>query len=227
MCYIRKLCCCCAFFYFQGIFAQERFTALWEPQIALNFEVAPNYSHNFSLANRNYFYRGQGLEVRIRQIDLAHFSNLKIGYDQSLGLGLQYRFRESFENGAGNELRITQQLNITTGQENLRLGHRFRSEQRIRPSGTIHRFRYRFAIDSPLQGQKLNVGEMYAVATLESLFSVANGSRPEYEQRFESNLGWLIQPELKIELGVEYRLEDYTAVTTHALFLNSGLIISL
>jgi hypothetical protein len=49
----------------------------------------------------------------------------------------------------------------------------------------MHRFRYRFAIDFPLQGEALDVGERYAVFSAKSLLSVAKALLPEYDQRVD------------------------------------------
>ncbi len=228
MCSIRKL----GFIFFAFVYgpfgvAQDNFDFLWEPQIALNYEVAPNYSHNFSIANRNHLYQGQGLSFKVRQLDLVHFSNLKIRDNQSLGLGLQYRFRTTFESGSEDEVRLSQQYNISFRPGALRLGHRFRSEQRFRSSGTVYRFRYRLALDSPLDGEILDVGEPYIVGTYETLLSTAPKIRAMYDQRLELNIGWLLQSGLKIEGGLEYRMEDITRTTGHLLFLTSSLIVSL
>jgi hypothetical protein len=65
------------------------------------------------------------------------------------------------------------------------LGYRVRAEQRITDKPTIHRFRYRFAIDFPLQGEALDVGERYAVFSAKSLLSVAKALLPEYDQRVD------------------------------------------
>lgn len=130
------------------VIAQDNFTLYAEPTITLNYEVATNYSHNFEVANRSYIYN-EDLEFRARHLELTHFSNLNIGFDQSIAFGIKYRWRENFERDEENELRLTEQYNLTHRNRNLRLGNRFRVEQRISPSSTVHRFRYRFALDTP------------------------------------------------------------------------------
>ena len=210
-----------------SIWAQENLTVYWQPQTSFNYKVAKNYSHNFSLANRSYFYQEENFQLKVRQIDVSHFSDLKIGDNQSLGLGIQYRFREVFENDRSNELRFTEQYNITRKYRSLRLGNRFRAEQRITPSQTIHRFRYRLALDLPLQGVQLDVGESYFIVSTESLLSVAKASKPEYDQRITAHVGWLLSEKTKFQLGSEYRFENYRQNTENVLFLLTGLIVSL
>lgn len=207
--------------------AQDNWTGYWQPQLALNYKVTANYSHNFSLAKRTYLYQDSALDFEIRQLDFVHFSKLKISDNQSLGLGLQYRFRENFEQDKENELRITQQYNITHKARVLRFGHRLRTEQRITASATIHRFRYRFALDLPLQGVELDIGESYLVLTTESLLSAGKATRPEYDQRITAQLGWLISEKTKFQLGAEYRAENYNAVTENVAFLITNLVLSL
>ena len=209
------------------MWAQENLTAYWQPQISLNYKVAKNYSHNFSFANRSYLYQDEDFQFNARQIDISHFSNLKVGDNQSFGLGVQYRFREVFEDGKSNELRFTQQYNIVQKSRSLRFGNRFRAEQRITTSQTIHRFRYRLALDFPLQGVQLDVGESYLIVSTESLLSAAKASKPEYDQRITAHLGWLLSERTKLQVGSEYRFENYAQNTENVLFLLTGLIVSL
>lgn len=179
------------------------------------------------MSKRTYLFQEEEFQFKVRQLDVSHFSNLKIRGNQSIGFGVQYRFRETFENDKSNELRFTQQYNITHKYRSLRFGDRFRSEQRITTSKTIHRFRYRLALDFPLQGVQLDVGESYFIVSTESLLSVAKASRPEYDQRITAQLGWLLSEKTKLQLGSEYRFENYTQNTENVFFILTGLILSL
>ena len=209
----------------RALFGQENFTGYLEPDIALSYDVATNYSHNFSLSQRSYIY-DDDFELRVRQLDIAHFSKLNIAYGQSIALGVQYRFRQIFD-GGDNELRLTQQYNVTHKSGNLRIGNRLRAEQRIRPSLTIHRFRYRLAFDLPLSGEELDVGEAYFVASTESLLSASRGSGPEFDQRVSANIGWLVNQTINLEIGTQYRVENYTQRTENVLFLLTSLAVNL
>ena len=207
--------------------SQDDLVSYWQPGIAVNYKVTPGCEHNFSLTKRTFTYRDSQLQFDIRQLDLVHFSNLKILDNQSIGFGIQYRFRKVFEPDRGNELRLTQQYNITFRPRVLRIGHRLRSEQRIFKQQTIHRFRYRFALDSPLIGEKLDIGEPYIVGTLETLLSAGPGESPQYDQRVGLNLGWLVTQKSKIQAGLEYRREDFAASGEDILFFNTSLVLSL
>jgi len=224
---IKTLCSGLALLLFQSITGQNNFTGYWEPEVAVNYKVATNYSHNFSLDMRNYGYRMNDLQLRTRHMDIVHFSKLDIGNEQSLAFGIQYRFRDSFEKGRQNELRFTQQYNTTYQSGNIRFGDRLRAEQRITSNRTIHRFRYRFALDFALQGEKLDVGEPYFVASTESLLSVAKAQGPEWDQRLTTAIGWLLSGQAKFQTGLEYRIEDYTQNTENVLFLITSFIFSI
>ena len=228
--YCTRMRFCIVLFLFLGTYlarSQNNTTAYWEPEVALNYKVTPVLKQNFSLSNRNYTYQDNKSQLTIRQIEIAHFSSLTIDPYKSIGLGVQYRFREAFESDKENELRLTQQFNITKKTNSARFGNRFRLEQRIQPSNLVHRFRYRFAVDMPLNGLKLDIGEPYLVATTESLLSVGKNIKPMYDQRLTSQIGWSITQHLKAQLGVQFRMENYTEQTEYVfLFLNS-LVISI
>lgn len=221
-----RLLVICLFLCCHEFYAQENFTSYFQPQVALNYKVSPFYTHNFSIENRNYVIEDGTTQFQVRHLHFAHFSNLKIKENQSIALGIQYRFRQAFDNGS-NEFRLTQQYNITNRPFTVRFGHRFRAEQRITESFTIHRFRYRFSLDFPLQGERLDIGEAYLVGNLETLLSLARLNDPEYDQRFTLNIGWLLNKEVKFQTGLEYRFEDFTKQTENLLFFLGTLNFSL
>ncbi|MEJ2583983.1 MAG: DUF2490 domain-containing protein, partial [Robiginitalea sp.] len=186
--------------------SQEDLSLLLQPKFSINYSLSPTYFHNFSVAQRVSFLNLGQETLSIRHIDLSHFSTFKWGVRHSVGLGVLYRFRELFENQSANELRLTQQLNIVLRGNSLRYGHRLRTEQRLLPSQTLHRFRYRFAVDGPLQGKKLNPGELYWIGGLEGLLTVGKNLRPGYSIRTSGWLGYLASNKLRIQIGGEYRL---------------------
>ncbi|MCR9227463.1 MAG: DUF2490 domain-containing protein [Flavobacteriaceae bacterium] len=227
MCSTKWLFFILFFIFFITIRAQENLTGYWQPQVAASYKITGTYSHNFSVANRNYIFDDEEILLRVRQVDIAHFSTLKTRDNQSIALGIQYRFRKNFEDN-GNELRLTQQYNITHKPFAVRFGHRVRSEQRITHSSTIHRFRYRFAMDFPLIGEKLDPGEPYFVGSFENLLSVAKQNSPQYDTRFSGQVGWQLDGGIKFQVGMEYRIEDYTAsIPQHIVFLLTSAQISL
>ena len=206
---------------------QENFTTYAEPRVSLNYNLSKMYSHNWAVANRSTIYESSELEFNVLQFDIGHFSNFKIGGNQSLSLGILFRYSELFERESTNEFRITEQYNIISRSHIVRYGHRFRAEQRITSLLTIHRFRYRFTLDLPLEGQNLDVGESYFIGNAETLLNVGKDLKPIYEQRFTANFGWLLSSKTKLQFGLEYRLLNFTETIQHRTLLLSSLNFSL
>lgn len=205
--------------------AQSDLIGYWEPEIAFNYGVTDNYRHNFGLRQRSFIYTENQVELRLRQVDISHFSNWKLNGDEIIGGGILYRFRDRFE-GSSNELRLTQQYNYTIRPAIVRYGHRARAEQRFTTRGVIYRFRYRFAVDLPLNGERTDVGEAYFSASTELLLSVSKIAFPEYDHRLTLQLGWLLSTKIRFQTGVEYRSEDFTNQNERIAFLLSSLIFS-
>lgn len=171
-----------------GIQAQDRTTVFHEHEFAFRRTVTKNCSTNFALSSRAFAYEDKDLLYRVQQVQLSHFSTLKLDLKHSIALGVMFRNRDLFE-GASNEIRLTQQFNRKSILETLRFGHRFRSEQRFYDDFTAFRFRYRLALDIPLQGLKLDVGETYFVISNEALLTNAVSQKPEIGYRLSPLIG--------------------------------------
>ncbi len=222
----RGLCVAAFIFFSPIIFAQSDFASLGESELAINSDVSDSYEINFGLRTRYFLYRGSSFEWNTRQIDISHFSNLKLNYNHDISLGIQYRNRAIFDD-TPNELRITQQFNFTKSGYGLRYGHRFRTEQRILYGKTIFRHRYRFAVDFPLNGEKLDVGEAYLVSSMELLLSLSQPDKPEIDHRTTGLIGWKISNDLKLQAGLEYRFEALNIETDYRLFFLTSAILKI
>lgn len=209
-------------------FGQEDLLGFIQPQISLNYSLTPVYAHNFSVSQRVFFLNPPEAGLPTRHIDLSHFSNLKLAGQRSVGLGIMYRFREAFEDRDVNELRLTEQVNFTFQHHSLRFGHRLRAEQRILPLRTVHRFRYRFAADGPLQGEELNFRELYWIGHVEGLMSVGKGLAPIYGLRASAWVGYLANETFRLQIGTEFRQIGGSVLPGQSvLFLLSSLILNL
>lgn len=224
---IRALWLVCLFLTTLPAVAQDVLGQFLQTGVSLNYPVAPTYSHNLSISQR-YGFLDPILETRgVRHLEVAHFSNFKWGASRSFGIGVLYRFRELFDDSRMDELRVTEQLNFVSGDDVLRVGHRIRAEQRFSSGITRYRFRYRLALDGPLQGQTLNPREWYWVGTLEGQFSVGKGLRPIYGLRPAAFVGYLASEQLRIQIGAEYRQEDLGRTNIPILFFFTSLILNL
>ncbi|WP_299366084.1 DUF2490 domain-containing protein [Winogradskyella sp.] len=226
MSYTKYLLCFLACFIGFHLFSQSNFESLGESTFALNKRFSSHYKFNFALRSRYYMYRDDAISFENRQLDLVHFSTFNLDYNNAISLGVQYRLRESIDGGS-NELRLTQQFNYTKKNHALRFGHRVRLEQRILDELTILRSRYRLAVDFPLNGEKLNVGEGYLVTSIEGLLSLAEKLNPELDYRTTTQIGWLISETLKLQLGLEYRFEVFNIDTEEKLFFLTSVIFKV
>ena len=205
---------------------QSDFESLSESAFAINHKVSSKYKMNFALKSRAYIYRDSEFTYEQRQLDLMHFSTFPLNYNHSLSLGIQYRNRDWFDDKS-NELRLTQQFNVTKKRLAKRFGHRVRFEQRILDNVTVFRMRYRFAIDFPLNGEKLDLRETYFVGSLELLNSVNKLSAPEVDQRTTIQIGWLFSKDLKLQAGLEYRFEALNIDAEQKLFILTSAILKI
>lgn len=199
---------------------------LGESGFAADHKVSSIYSMNFAARSRYYLYQNSDTKLKKRQLDFVHFSTLKLDYNHSISFGVQYRYREAFDDGR-NELRLTQQFNYVKQNLALRFGHRFRFEQRILEDFTILRSRYRFALDFPLKGEKLDVGEPYLVTSMEALLSQSQNIKSEIDHRTTAQIGWLISEKLKLQIGLEYRFEAFNVETEELLFILTSAILKI
>jgi len=226
MSYTKFLLCILACFVGIQLFAQSDFEGLGESSFAVNKTVSSNYKFNFAVRSRYYLYQDQAINFENRQLDFVHFSTFSLDFNHSVSLGIQYRLREAIDGGS-NELRLTQQFNYTKKNGALRFGHRIRFEQRILDALTIFRSRYRSALDFPLNGEKLDIGEGYIVASMEGLLSIAKAMKPEIDHRTTAQIGWLVSERLKLQLGLEYRFEAFNINTEEKLFFLTSAILKI
>lgn len=226
MYYIKKLSVLALVFISFKSISQNNFNTLGESAIDLNHRASQKYNVNFALRSRYFLYNNEQVLYKQQQIDIIHFSTFKLTYSHNLSFGLQYRNRGWFNNSS-NEIRLTQQFNYAARKRSIRYGHRFRTEQRILESKTIFRPRYRFAIDLPLNGEKLDIGEAYFVGALESLLSVSKVDKPEIDQRGTFQIGFQINENMKLQTGLEYRLEAFNFKTEHVMFLLTSVIYKI
>ena len=209
------------------LFGQNKFNGFYEPYIKLDCDVNKNFSQEFILEERTIWYDDDSFKFDVKQIDLAHFSKLKLSDKNAVAIGIQYRFRENFNQDKEKELRFTEEYTYTTKPKATEFEHRIRTEQRITSSAASHRFRYNFAVLRAFNGSEIKKGKPYMIGDVETLLTVAKSTKPEYEQRFGAGVGFALSDLMKIELVTEYRLSDFTQNLVHELYFVTGLKISL
>ncbi len=226
MFYIRVIIFILLFSICEIAVSQSDFSMFNESNISINHKASSSYKMNFSIKGRNFIYEDAGIFIKQLQMEIGHFSTFGLSPKSSFSLGVMYRNRSWFEDSK-NELRSTFQFNTKSLLKNLRFGHRFRAEQRFYEYKTVHRLRYRLALDLPLNGEKLNVGEPYFIGSTEILWSLAKPDSPGIDNRLTSQIGWLISDKTKLQFGLEYRFGKLNTNTNRSLFILTSAIFTL
>ena len=226
----KNILCVLAIFFYLTSFAQNGTEFLWQPSVQVNFKTDSRWAFNFGTEYRNTVSEALGdssADLESQHFQLSHNTSYEVGFYAKLGLGIMYRFRDVFQPESGNELRLTQLYNYAKSYNDLRLGHRLRADQRLYKDETVYRFRYRIAVDMPLNGLKLDNNEFYVVISSEALSSFSTQAKPEIDQRFLLGLGYQLFNNAKFQCDLEYRFENYFNDTEKRLLVNTGLVFSL
>ncbi|MCT8339558.1 DUF2490 domain-containing protein [Flavobacteriaceae bacterium TK19130] len=203
---------------------------LWEPEAELDLDISNRWSMNFGTDYRVGLSEQLG-EAGIQYVPIhlsfSQNTTYEIGFYGKVSAGIMYRFNTIGPVDESNELRTIQQYSYGKQYNSIRLVHRVRSEQRIKSTGTAHRFRYRLSIDLPLNGEQLNAKEFYFAASVESLLTVASRDTPEWDQRITAGLGRELTSKTRLQVDVQYRFDDYFNAGGQRLFFTTGIQYSL
>ncbi|MGJ8594154.1 MAG: DUF2490 domain-containing protein [Aquaticitalea sp.] len=202
--------------------AQDNLTLFFEPEITLDYRVSTNYAQSLSIENRNFVYRNEDFSYDVKHLEIAHTSEFLLTENKTIGLGIQYRFEKNFEASEENEIRLVQEYSWDVEKTNFVASQTIKTEQRFYNSTTKYRVRYELGLKLPI-GAEAN----YMSFETESLFELAKTQKPELEQRLDIGIGWRLQPKTNLEIGLQYRLSDYTQNLGHELFFVTSLDISL
>lgn len=200
------------------LWSQHNFKSFFEPEIELGYQVGNQYFHSFNIENRNIIYESSQIQYMVKQIDLGHTSTYLINEQTALGIGIQYRFEDTFDDSEENELRLSQEVEWSSDHENFSLKNRLRNEFRLYDSTTKYRWRYEIGFKLPI----INSQSSYLKLETESLLELATTQKPELEQRLTSLYGWSLSPSTGIEMGLQYRLANYTQDLGHEVFFVVG-----
>ena len=206
--------------------AQDNFSSFLEPEISVNWNRPNRWSFNFAFGNRDILYENEETQFTVQHVEVTHFTSYEVGFYGKVSLGLRYRFREMFDDSNHNEVRIIQQYARERNYNRIAMAHRFRLEERLRDRTTF-RNRYRLSVEFPLNGDRVDKNEFFLVTETEALWSLGKYEIPSFEQRFRVSLGQAISKDAKLQLGTEYRLDDYTNDTAGEFFIYTQLSISI
>lgn len=92
-----------------AFYGQNKLNGFYEPYIMVDYNVSKNFSQEFILEESTIWYGDDSCRFDVTQIDLAHFSKLKISHKNAGAIGIQYRFNENFDKAKENGLRFTEE----------------------------------------------------------------------------------------------------------------------
>lgn len=188
--------------------AQSRVTIGWLPEVSVSHRWADKWRLTGQLESmqRAWQTNDEGSlrgDYRYIRTDATLALSYRLDPSWSLAVGNMARFQ-----GSDFVYRTLQQVSYSRRGQ-LRLAHRFRTDQTfVSGQSTKYRFRYRFSIEVPLKGQSLNEGEWYLIASVEQIAQLQNGNW-QWEQRQATGLGYYINSRNKVEVGFDYRLDDF------------------
>lgn len=213
-----------------SVYAQNtRFSAGFFPEASLSYKLNTLYSITHKVESQHGIFDKQSqlneeLEYNHVLTDLQTFLDRKISPNVKISLGYQYRILKG-----ENTHRPIQQISILQRESKYRIGHRIRTDQTFfKEAKILWRFRYQIKGQIPLQGLELDPGEQYFILSNELIYMNQSGE-DDLENRFTASLGFYFNDKNKLEVGFDYRTDDYLVQDRfrHRLWLKFGYYKSL
>jgi len=186
--------------------SQSSYRAGILPVINFTVPVSDNWKLNIRYESRHIlreglFSRSSSFDYNYQLSDLAAVASRPIGLGKFLAGGMQIR------HSSGNlEFRLMQQFTYSPLNVGFRSVHRIAMDQSFRESKPArYRLRYRYAVQWALNGQSIDLHEWYIKLGSEILNAV-EGADYDLEFRILPFLGYRLNSDTKIELGLDYRL---------------------
>ncbi|MBB3122516.1 hypothetical protein FHS04_000004 [Mesoflavibacter sabulilitoris] len=209
-------------------FGQNRYQVGTLPTLNISKSLNNNWQLNFKSEFRQLFKEGitnstQNSGYDYVHTDAAFVVSKKVGLNNKLAGGFLLRFTNK-----DVIKRSIQQFTIINTLSNYRLGHRFASDQTFESDQDMQlRLRYRLTFDLPLNGQTVDAQEWYFKISNEYL-NIFESKDYDLELRLSPTLGYVFTDNNKLELGLEYRTNDFVNNNTrNRYWLTIGWYLSL
>ena len=200
-----------ASFFLSPLTAQNEYQYGILPTLNINKALVNGWKINFKTESRQQFGRGifddereEGYEYLLT--DFALLTSRKIQFNTTIAGGYQIRFR------AGKIIhRTIQQLVYRQAYSNFRVAYRLSTDQTFTLNeDTEFRFRFRVSSEFPLSGTGVDIKEFYLKVNNEYL-NAFEGETYDLEIRLVPVLGFQMADNIKIESGLDYRLDSFVA----------------
>jgi len=184
----------------------QQFYAGLMPEVSVSYKWSDRIQQTLKIESALEMYHPEtaGFVYSYDQTDIQLFIEGKHNPFFKTALGYQYQL----EGGGENSHRFIQQAAFLQRKTGFRLGHRVRVDQTLYTSEAVKlRLRYRLSAEFPLEGQSLDAGEFYLLISGEPIYAVQD-AMGEMEARLATSIGYFISHKTKLELGLDYRLEE-------------------
>ncbi|GAB4029331.1 DUF2490 domain-containing protein [Spirosoma jeollabukense] len=190
-------------------FSQDRYLAGTLPQVNVNFSLPNKVKLNTKLESRQLFTERKPNEAdqnrfRYERTDLALVLTKKVSLNSTLGGGYLIRLEDhQFVH------RLIQQANLVNDLALITVAHRVVVDETFRQTEPLEvRVRYRLSLEKALNGREIDANEMYVKFNNEYL-GIWASNRTDLEIRGSLALGYNAVNDTKIELGFEYRVNEF------------------
>ena len=208
--------------------AQGTYRAGVLPSVNFNYKLANQWSVNFKVESRQLFKTGTfeaeyNTNYRYVLTDYSLLAAKKIGLNSRLSGGYLLRYRD-------NEIihRFIQQYTTVQRLTGYRLAHRLAMDQTFQSNEPIEfRLRYRLTGEFPLNGESADPREFYVKVNSEYLNALEDATY-DLEVRLVPLLGYTFTPRHKLEIGLDYRINNFvTGSGSHSFWTSINWYIEL
>ena len=185
------------------------------PTINYNYQINEVWNLNSRLESRHFVFKsntaiGSAFTYDYSLSDISALIGRKVGLNSKIILGILTRIEPD-----AISFRTIQQFIFQTKTDKVRVAHRIATDQTFSPSeSTAFRLRYRISAELPLTGLKVDVKEFYFKFNTEALNSMQDREY-DLELRAVPNIGYVINKQHTIELGVDNRFVSFINNQTH------------
>jgi uncharacterized protein DUF2490 len=208
--------------------AQENYRAGTLTQVNVNFSLPKNFKLNTKLESRQIFSEKETSKLRSNRVryertDAHMILTKKVSADNTFGGGYLIRLEEGkFAH------RLIQQFNSVRKLDVASLAHRIVLDETFQKNEPVEiRLRYRLGLEKALNGRSVDPREFYLKVNNEYL-GIFSKPNTDLEIRASAALGYNATDDNKIELGLEYRVNEfYTAAKAQQFWITIAWYLSV
>jgi len=193
----------------KNVYAQSETRVGMLPSINYNHKINKDWDVNFKYESRHFVFENNisensNFKYEYSLSDISALVGRKTGLNSKVVLGFLTRIEPD-----AVSYRTIQQFIFQTKIESFRVAHRIATDQTFSSNeATEFRLRYRVSAEIPLSGQKLDAREFYFKFNTEVLNSMQDNVY-DLEFRIVPNIGYAINKQQKIELGLDNRFDSF------------------